>query len=552
MNAYAASPWQKGKKAYDKKEYDMAIYYFKKAIESAPQDGDHFRWLGHAYYRNGQYRDAVGAFKQALNLPHGKNAEHESWDFLIKAYEKLGQTDSIISFREKYVENQPTDYSGFIKLSELYIKNIQYDKAIMAAKRAIELRSDYADAYKNLGVAYGRNNQYNEAIRAYKKAIEIDPKMSLDNAQVGFFLMEQNAYAEAVGAYKKVIEADPSNPDFHTSLALAYYCMGRYDDAIAAVNRAIELESSTQSAKFSFAIRSLIHRSRGNQKESFQDAEKAYYVYTGFAQLTFDRDAQKANHVDGGLTQLSLGRDAEKAYSLDSTNDWAGYSLGAAFLDQEQYDKAIKLLSQLEGPMARLLEATAYAKQGKVKEAATVYISIPKEEMSQKNIPLMNERTALLQIFEPYVKEYRIKARSFEAKEQFKEALSELSEALKMSDETEAQALQESIFSMVRMNPSLSGLPEEARKHVLRGEMLVKEGNLKKAAEEFKQAIGIAPYAARLYYNSALIHAQLKKYPEAIRQMKTYLQAVPNAPDARAAKDEIIKWEFMMEKEGDK
>ncbi|HLA04899.1 MAG TPA: tetratricopeptide repeat protein, partial [Syntrophales bacterium] len=93
-----------------------------------------------------------------------------------------------------------------------------------------------------------------------------------------------------------------------------------------------------------------------------------------------------------------------------------------------------------------------------------------------------------------------------------------------------------------------SEVPEDARKYALRSEVLVKEGNFEQAATELKKAIQIAPYAARLYYNSALINAELKKYPEAIRHMKIYLKAAPDAPDARAAKDEIIKWEFMMEK----
>ncbi len=156
---------------------------------------------------------------------------------------------------------------------------------------------------------------------------------------------------------------------------------------------------------------------------------------------------------------------------------------------------------------------------------------------------------ALLQLFKPIVNEQRAKAKSLAAQGRYQEALSELSAALKMADETEGQAIKESLFTLLRRNPALAGvLPEEARRNVLRGEMLVKEGSFEKAAAEFKQAIRIAPYAARLYYNLALVSAELKNYPEAIRQMKTYLQAAPDAPDARAAMDQVYKWEFMMEK----
>lgn len=102
---------------------------------------------------------------------------------------------------------------------------------------------------------------------------------------------------------------------------------------------------------------------------------------------------------------------------------------------------------------------------------------------------------------------------------------------------------------MTKADPSLSQmLPEDARKHVVRGEILVKEGNFEQAAAEYKKAMQIAPYATQLHYNAALINAELKEYAEAIHQMNIYLKAAPDAPNARAAQDEIYKWEFLMEK----
>lgn len=84
----------------------------------------------------------------------------------------------------------------------------------------------------------------------------------------------------------------------------------------------------------------------------------------------------------------------------------------------------------------------------------------------------------------------------------------------------------------------------------MRGETLVKEGSYKEASSEFNKAIKLAPFSARLYFNSALVCVKFEDYAEAIRNMKIYLQAAPDAPNARAAKDEIIKWELMLEKKG--
>ncbi|MCI0469248.1 MAG: tetratricopeptide repeat protein, partial [Nitrospirae bacterium] len=481
--------------------------YFKADTEFNPQNGDKFRWLGAAYYRNGQYQEAIDACKKSLNLPHNGFA-WESWDFMSLAYSALGQIDSAISARKKSIELKPDNSDSFVTLARLYRENKQYDEAITAAKRAIELKPDNDSAYISLGFAYGVKKQYDEAIKALKKSIEINPKDSTNYDLMGHFLMEKNAYNEAVEAYKKGIEAAASNPDLRESLAIAYYRMGRYDDAIAFVNKAIELQTST-GIGINYAIESgypvvkEVMEAGPAKKAGILAGDKIIKIegksiwstINGFTEeivtqklrgalgtevsLTIERKGAEKT-IDKTVTRetiitkkaaLSFGlrslayrykgsleaalTDAEKAYSLDSANGWAQLSLGASYLDRGKYDESIKLLSQIKVSLiARILEATTYAKQGKIKLAVNFYFSTmdayPEEAISPKNIPLMNDRMALLQTFKPVVKEHRDKARSFEAKGQYKEALSALSEALKIADDTEAQAIQESIFSVMR------------------------------------------------------------------------------------------------------
>ncbi|MGQ9693930.1 MAG: hypothetical protein ACUVWV_04215 [Thermodesulfobacteriota bacterium] len=45
-----------------------------------------------------------------------------------------------------------------------------------------------------------------------------------------------------------------------------------------------------------------------------------------------------------------------------------------------------------------------------------------------------------------------------------------------------------------------------------------------------------------------LNYAELKEYERAIGNLQIYLELSPDAPDARAAKDEIYKWEYLLEK----
>ena len=357
--------------------------------------------IGVDSYRNGEYQKALEAFKKAI-------------------------------------EDNPSNPAYYTWLSATYRLLQQYDEAITAAKRAIELLKPNNDSgyYSNLGHAYGMKKQYDEAIKALKKAIEIDPKMSNAYYWMGRFLIEQNAYNEAVEAYKKGIEAAPSNPDLRESLAIAYYRMGRYDDAIVAANKAIELQTFTgiginSSIKGGYTVVEGVMEAGPAKKAGIQIGDKiiridgkstkgwnleqvvqslrgasgtqvSIKIERKGAEKTIDKTVTRETIITKeaalsfGLRSLAYRykgsleaalTDAEKAYSLDSANDWARVSLGAAYLDKDKYEESIKVLSQVKYSLsARILEATAYAKQGKMKLAVNIYLSImdayPEEAIS--------------------------------------------------------------------------------------------------------------------------------------------------------------------------
>jgi len=103
---------------------------------------------------------------------------------------------------------------------------------------------------------------------------------------------------------------------------------------------------------------------------------------------------------------------------------------------------------------------------------------------------------------------------------------------------------------LIKDNPYLATLPEEGRKYALRAEILLKDGKFEESLSEFDSAIKVAPFFPRLYHNKALVYGEMKNYKSAKRYMEIYLDLYPNAPNIRQVKDEIYKWEFMMEREG--
>jgi len=388
-------------------------------------------------------------------------------------------------------------------------------------------------------------------------------------------------------------------------LVLPYYNTGRYDDALSAVNKAISLQvrpmvGVSVDIEGGFpVVRGLVKGGAAEKADIKKgdkivkvngvstkgwDLEKFLQSLGGSAgtevvlrivregsksfkkTITKEMSTPKEAATSFGIRGLiyrakgnsdEAMKDAEKAMSLDPDDFWARFSYGTACLDKGRYDDAVKALEgevktdfPTQNTQWLIAKATLYGKQGRMKEALDTYLEISEEAISPKDVPAWNDRKVLLQTLKPIAQAHRESAKKFEAQGRFQEALNELAGALSLEmDDKEAGEVRNSIFKMVRRMPRPPEISEDARKHALRGEILIKEGDREEAISEIKKAMRLAPFSARLYFNTALIYGQLKNYPEAIRYMKIYLQAAPDAPNARAAEDEIIKWELLMERE---
>ncbi len=87
-------------------------------------------------------------------------------------------------------------------------------------------------------------------------------------------------------------------------------------------------------------------------------------------------------------------------------------------------------------------------------------------------------------------------------------------------------------------------LPEEARKYFVQAEAAVGDKNYDGAVNFYYQGLVEAAWYPQAHYNLAILLAEHEnKYPEAVEEMKKYLELNPKASDARAAQDKIYVWE---------
>lgn len=96
------------------------------------------------------------------------------------------------------------------------------------------------------------------------------------------------------------------------------------------------------------------------------------------------------------------------------------------------------------------------------------------------------------------------------------------------------------LFKTLTVKPAV---PEVAWKFKVQAEGAVQEKKFKDAAELYWKAVNAAPWWPEGHFNRALVLGETGDYNEAMREMKFYLQLVPDAQNARTAQDKIYEWE---------
>lgn len=95
-----------------------------------------------------------------------------------------------------------------------------------------------------------------------------------------------------------------------------------------------------------------------------------------------------------------------------------------------------------------------------------------------------------------------------------------------------------------RALPSKPTLPERVRVQRLLAEDAVKQNKPGEALNRYEAGLELYPTWPQGRFNAALVAAELGFYMEAVEHMQAYLELVPDAPDAQAARDQIAIWQY--------
>jgi tetratricopeptide (TPR) repeat protein len=158
-------------------------------------------------YTSGQYQQAVEQLKSGLKAGVYPTQESDLWTILGNSYDELDQ----------------------------------YEQAIEAHKKALELDPESFKAWTNLGAAYRHSDNYDEARKSYQKALELNPDYAEAYASLGALYIFEDEPKMAVESLEKALKLDDTLPVSHANIAVAYAKLGRFDDAEKALAKANSL-----------------------------------------------------------------------------------------------------------------------------------------------------------------------------------------------------------------------------------------------------------------------------------------------------------------------
>ena len=153
-------------------------------------------------------------------------------------------------FTQAIVHN-PNDAQAFAGLADAYEMLFIYgsrqdddarDKAMAAARKAVEIDGSLSEAHRALGYAQWRARNPAESEKELHLAIQLDPKDPLAHLWLSNVLASQGKYDECLAEINKAQELDPASATILAMKGERLYLVGKNKEGIVLLNAAVHSE----------------------------------------------------------------------------------------------------------------------------------------------------------------------------------------------------------------------------------------------------------------------------------------------------------------------
>ena len=166
--------------------------------------------------------DKIDEAAKLLEKSRGE-AVSATYDFMLgNIYLQQEKLEDAVAAYEVAVEKYPKFRRAHRNLGLIYVQSGEFDKAVPALSKAVELGDTESLTYGLLGFAYSSVDNSLAAESAYRQAVLLDPATMDWKMGLARSLFKQQRYPEAVALCTSLIDSDPDNADLWLLQANAY------------------------------------------------------------------------------------------------------------------------------------------------------------------------------------------------------------------------------------------------------------------------------------------------------------------------------------------
>lgn len=190
---------------------DAALDEFKRAAKEDPKNPYFQNGLGLAYAAKGEWKDAVAAFRKALELnPYYADAKNALGYALIMSGDREGGKRELLAAFSDAMNPAP-EISAY-NLGRAYLEEKNYTEAVNWLRTSLNRNREYSEAYILLAETLMASDRADAAVaelEAGVKAVPTDPGLQLG---LGRAYYKVGRFSDARARFEEAVKVDPAGP----------------------------------------------------------------------------------------------------------------------------------------------------------------------------------------------------------------------------------------------------------------------------------------------------------------------------------------------------
>jgi tetratricopeptide (TPR) repeat protein/transglutaminase-like putative cysteine protease len=370
-SSYAAAMWKlpdsgnpEAERAYDeargefeKKNISGEIAHLQHAVEIDPKFVRAWLWLGDIYKYRRQTNLALDAYRKAIEVAPQEPVSYKALGFTLMGLKKF---EEAIPVWQNFSKIAPDDSDGQANLATCLSRLNRYQEAVSALESVVKINPERAGLQLQLGSAYLQTGRDEEALAAYQRAIEADSGSDTLHSEilndVAYTLAEKKkGLSQALDYAKKAVREEEEESSkirlsqleiqrltvsnklaaYWDTLGWVHFGLGNLDEAERYLKAAWTLTQDAVSGDHLGQV----YEKLGKK----QQAARAYRLAlqtigrSGDPQMR-DRLKSSVATLSNGAKSSSMTKDAsielseERTFKLPQIHDWGGGHKSAEFV----------------------------------------------------------------------------------------------------------------------------------------------------------------------------------------------------------------------------